>query len=59
MTRRLGTYTNKASGSQTPFNDGERLRFVSTMDLPGLEPNLPATQCDKLQTWIPRESTNA
>jgi hypothetical protein len=36
-------------------NQGERLRFVSTMDLPGLGLNFPAMQCDEVQTWIPRE----
>jgi len=40
-------------------NDGERLRFVSTMDLPGLGLTFPAMQCNEVQTWIPREWADA
>jgi hypothetical protein len=40
-------------------NHGERLRFVSTMDLPGLGLTFPAMQCDEVQTWIPREWADA
>jgi hypothetical protein len=40
-------------------NHGERLRFISTMDMPGLELNLPAMHCDEVQTWIPREWVDA
>jgi hypothetical protein len=40
-------------------NQGERLRFVSTMDLPGLGLNFPAMQCDEVQALIPRECAGA
>jgi hypothetical protein len=40
-------------------NHGERLRFASTMDFPGLGLNFSVVQCDEVQTWIPRECAAA
>jgi hypothetical protein len=57
----LRPFADRALERESSPNDnhGERLRFVSTMDLPRLGLNLPAMQCDEVQTWIPREWADA
>jgi hypothetical protein len=57
----LRPFADRAVERESSPNDnhGERLRFVSTMDLPELGLNFPAMQCDEVQTWIPREWADA